>query len=151
MLRAAVLHELVPQFLHHPLIMKSAGQKLSKSDRDSGIRELRATGWTPEQVIAHAMSLVGVGRPVAGRGPAPGCACLARWESGQRAGGAGPKVDEGLDVGERPGPGKFLPRPAVVDGRLATAGEEQGQTEEAVQSAPDEPLFVRHRAAGRER
>jgi len=47
-----------PQFLHHPLIMKSAGQKLSKSDRDSGIRELRAKGWTPEQVTELAMSLV---------------------------------------------------------------------------------------------
>ena len=46
------------QFLHHPLIMKSARQKLSKSDRDSGIRELRATGWTPEQVIGRAMSLI---------------------------------------------------------------------------------------------
>jgi hypothetical protein len=38
--------------------MKSAGQKLSKSDRDSGIRELRAAGWPPEQVIAHALSLL---------------------------------------------------------------------------------------------
>jgi glutamyl/glutaminyl-tRNA synthetase len=48
-----------PLFLHHPLIMKSAGQKLSKSDRDSGIRELRASGWTPRQVIDRAMALVG--------------------------------------------------------------------------------------------
>jgi glutamyl/glutaminyl-tRNA synthetase len=48
-----------PQFLHHALIMKSPGQKLSKSDGDSGIRELRAKGWTAEQVIDRAMSLVG--------------------------------------------------------------------------------------------
>jgi len=48
-----------PEFLHHPLIMKSPGQKLSKSDGDSGIRELRARGWTPTQVIERAMSLVG--------------------------------------------------------------------------------------------
>jgi glutamyl/glutaminyl-tRNA synthetase len=48
-----------PEFLHHPLIMKSSQQKLSKSDNDSGIRELRAGGWTPEQVIARALSLVG--------------------------------------------------------------------------------------------
>jgi len=47
-----------PQFLHHPLIMKSADQKLSKSDRDTGIRDLRAAGWTPEQVIDRAMSLM---------------------------------------------------------------------------------------------
>jgi glutamyl-Q tRNA(Asp) synthetase len=47
-----------PEFLHHPLIMKSPDQKLSKSDRDTGIRELRAAGWTPERVIDHALSLV---------------------------------------------------------------------------------------------
>jgi glutamyl/glutaminyl-tRNA synthetase len=48
-----------PQFLHHGLIMKSPGQKLSKSDRDTGIRELQAAGWTPSQVIARALSLAG--------------------------------------------------------------------------------------------
>jgi glutamyl-tRNA synthetase/glutamyl-Q tRNA(Asp) synthetase len=41
-------------FLHHPLIMKSADQKLSKSDRDTGVRDLRAAGWTREQIIAAA-------------------------------------------------------------------------------------------------
>lgn len=41
-------------FLHHPLIMKSATQKLSKSDNDTGIRELRTRGWTPAQVKAAA-------------------------------------------------------------------------------------------------
>jgi len=39
-------------FHHHPLLMKSATQKLSKSDGDTGIRDLRARGWTPEQVKA---------------------------------------------------------------------------------------------------
>jgi glutamyl-Q tRNA(Asp) synthetase len=43
-----------PEFLHHPLIMKSATQKLSKSDRDTGVRELRARGWSPARVIGHA-------------------------------------------------------------------------------------------------
>ena len=33
-----------PTFLHHPLVMKSPGQKLSKSDGATGIRELRAAG-----------------------------------------------------------------------------------------------------------
>ena len=47
-----------PAFLHHPLIMKSPEQKLSKSDGDTGIRELRAAGWAPEDVIARALSLV---------------------------------------------------------------------------------------------
>ena len=46
------------QFLHHPLIMKSGGQKLSKADGATGIRELRAGGWTPERVVAHALELV---------------------------------------------------------------------------------------------
>ena len=45
-----------PQFLHHGLIMKSADQKLSKSDGDTGIRELRARGLTPAQVIEMAMA-----------------------------------------------------------------------------------------------
>ena len=47
-----------PQFLHHPLIMKSATQKLSKSDGDTGVRELRARGWTAEHVIDAALSFL---------------------------------------------------------------------------------------------
>jgi glutamyl/glutaminyl-tRNA synthetase len=42
------------EFRHHPLIMKSPGQKLSKSDGATGVRDLRAQGWTPEQVKAAA-------------------------------------------------------------------------------------------------
>jgi glutamyl/glutaminyl-tRNA synthetase len=49
-----------PVFLHHPLILKSATQKLSKSDGDSGIADLRARGWSPEQVLGHAAGLVGL-------------------------------------------------------------------------------------------
>ena len=45
-----------PAFLHHALIMKSATQKLSKSDGDTGVRDLRARGWTPAQVIDAALS-----------------------------------------------------------------------------------------------
>ena len=45
-------------FLHHALIMKSPDQKLSKSDGDTGISELRARGWTAAQVIDHALALV---------------------------------------------------------------------------------------------
>ncbi|MBA2604000.1 MAG: hypothetical protein H0U94_10475 [Acidobacteria bacterium] len=40
-------------FLHHPLVMKSADQKLSKSDLDVGVRDLRAAGWTPDDVFAE--------------------------------------------------------------------------------------------------
>jgi glutamyl-tRNA synthetase/glutamyl-Q tRNA(Asp) synthetase len=45
-----------PEFLHHPLIMKSPDQKLSKSDGATGVRDLRAAGWTREQVIDAAIS-----------------------------------------------------------------------------------------------
>lgn len=41
-----------PKFLHHPLVMKSSGQKLSKSDGDTAIRDLREKGWTPALVRA---------------------------------------------------------------------------------------------------
>jgi glutamyl/glutaminyl-tRNA synthetase len=46
-----------PRFWHHPLVMKSPTQKLSKSDGDTGVRDLRAQGWTAEQVLARARSL----------------------------------------------------------------------------------------------
>jgi glutamyl-tRNA synthetase/glutamyl-Q tRNA(Asp) synthetase len=46
-----------PSFLHHPLVMKSPTQKLSKSDGDTGIRELRAKGWSAERVIGQAAAL----------------------------------------------------------------------------------------------
>jgi glutamyl-Q tRNA(Asp) synthetase len=37
-------------FGHHALIMKSASQKLSKSDGDTGVRDLRAAGWDAARV-----------------------------------------------------------------------------------------------------
>jgi len=43
-----------PWFLHHGLVMKSDTQKLSKSDRDTGVRDLRASGWTRAQVLNAA-------------------------------------------------------------------------------------------------
>ncbi len=46
-----------PTFMHHPLIMKSPGQKLSKADGDTAIRELRAAGWTRERVFAEVERL----------------------------------------------------------------------------------------------
>ena len=41
-----------PAFLHHELIMKAPGQKLSKSDADTAIHELRQRGLTPAEVKA---------------------------------------------------------------------------------------------------
>lgn len=48
-----------PTYAHHPLVMKSPTQKLSKSDRDSGVADLRAAGSTPAQVIARATEVLG--------------------------------------------------------------------------------------------
>lgn len=41
-------------FLHHPLILNHEGIKLSKRDRATGIRELRAAGRSPESVLGEA-------------------------------------------------------------------------------------------------
>lgn len=41
-------------FLHHALVMRTADRKLSKSDGDTGIRDLRARGLSPAEVIALA-------------------------------------------------------------------------------------------------
>ena len=43
-----------PRFAHHPLVMKSPTEKLSKSDGASGIRELRTAGWTAADVLERA-------------------------------------------------------------------------------------------------
>ena len=51
-----------PAFLHHELLMKNATQKLSKSDRDTGVRDLRAKGWSADAVIDRATSLAGLSR-----------------------------------------------------------------------------------------
>ncbi len=49
-----------PTFLHHALLMKSASQKLSKSDGDTGVADLRAKGWTPARVIGDAAARAGL-------------------------------------------------------------------------------------------
>ena len=48
------------QYLHHPLIANATGEKLSKAARDTGIRELRAQGESPEKVIGLAAAAVGL-------------------------------------------------------------------------------------------
>ena len=49
-----------PRFLHHPLLMKAAAQKLSKSDGDTGVRDLRAAGWSAARVIGEAAFRAGL-------------------------------------------------------------------------------------------
>jgi glutamyl-Q tRNA(Asp) synthetase len=55
-------------FLHHPLLRNPAGDKLSKRDGATGIRELRAAGAKPEDVLGEAAfrtGLISEPRPIA--------------------------------------------------------------------------------------
>ena len=49
-----------PLFLHHPLLIRPDGSKLSKSAGDTGIRELRAGGATAASVLGQAAALAGL-------------------------------------------------------------------------------------------
>jgi glutamyl-tRNA synthetase/glutamyl-Q tRNA(Asp) synthetase len=49
-----------PAFLHHALIRKPDGNKLSKAAKDTGIRELRASGESPAFVLGRAAHAVGL-------------------------------------------------------------------------------------------
>jgi glutamyl/glutaminyl-tRNA synthetase len=49
-----------PFFLHHPLIMGPDGEKLSKSAHDTGVRELRAKGLGPDDVVGLAAAAIGL-------------------------------------------------------------------------------------------
>jgi glutamyl-tRNA synthetase/glutamyl-Q tRNA(Asp) synthetase len=49
-----------PVFLHHRLIIKPGGAKLSKATGDTGIRELRRAGITPDTVLGRAAWLTGL-------------------------------------------------------------------------------------------
>jgi glutamyl-tRNA synthetase/glutamyl-Q tRNA(Asp) synthetase len=50
----------VPEYVHHPLILKSNGEKLSKSAGDTGVRELRRAGLSAADVIGRAAAKVGL-------------------------------------------------------------------------------------------
>jgi glutamyl/glutaminyl-tRNA synthetase len=57
---ARVLGRVTPlTFLHHPLIRRSDGSKLSKSAGDTGVRELRAAGHTAAEILGSASELTG--------------------------------------------------------------------------------------------
>jgi glutamyl-tRNA synthetase/glutamyl-Q tRNA(Asp) synthetase len=49
-----------PVFLHHGLIRKPSGEKLSKAQQDTGIRELRDRGASPGQVLGQAAHHAGL-------------------------------------------------------------------------------------------
>jgi glutamyl/glutaminyl-tRNA synthetase len=52
--------ETPPLFLHHPLIFKPEGEKLSKGNRDTSVRDLRAAGVDRDEVIRRAARAVGL-------------------------------------------------------------------------------------------
>lgn len=52
--------ETPPRYLHHPLILKPDGTKLSKSSRDTGVRDLRAAGWSAGRVLGLAARAAGL-------------------------------------------------------------------------------------------
>lgn len=49
-----------PLFVHHPLIRHPTGAKLSKANRDTGIRDLRQSGASPSSVLGRAAHLSGL-------------------------------------------------------------------------------------------
>ena len=49
-----------PRYFHHPLIMKTPTQKLSKADGDTSVRDLRAAGLSAADVIGRAAAAVGL-------------------------------------------------------------------------------------------
>jgi len=51
-----------PVYLHHPLVLKPNGEKLSKSAADTGVRELRRAGMRAADVIALATERAGLGK-----------------------------------------------------------------------------------------
>jgi len=50
-----------PRFLHHPLIRRPDGRKLSKADGATGVRDLLAAGDTPDAIRRRAAAAIGVG------------------------------------------------------------------------------------------
>ncbi len=53
--------EVPPRFLHHPLIRRADGRKLSKADGATSIRELLAGGASPGDLRARAAAAIGLG------------------------------------------------------------------------------------------
>ena len=49
-----------PLFLHHPLVRRVSGQKLSKAERDTAVREMLDAGATPAQLFGRAARLAGL-------------------------------------------------------------------------------------------
>ena len=64
-----------PGFLHHPLIRKPGGEKLSKASGDTSLRELRARGVDPAPLFGLTLQQLGLARD---SGPVPLAEALHR-------------------------------------------------------------------------
>lgn len=49
-----------PRFLHHPLVLKPSGDKLSKASRDTSLQDLRRAGASRETLIGRALHAAGL-------------------------------------------------------------------------------------------
>jgi glutamyl-tRNA synthetase/glutamyl-Q tRNA(Asp) synthetase len=49
-----------PRYLHHPLILRRDGSKLSKANHDTGLRDLRTAGHAPEALLGEAAARSGL-------------------------------------------------------------------------------------------
>jgi glutamyl/glutaminyl-tRNA synthetase len=49
-----------PQFLHHPLVRRVSGQKLSKAERDTSVRSMLDQGTSPASLFGRAARLAGL-------------------------------------------------------------------------------------------
>ncbi len=47
-------------YLHHPLILRPDGSKLSKANRDTGLRDLREAGWSAARLLGEAACRCGL-------------------------------------------------------------------------------------------
>lgn len=55
----------MPHYLHHPLIRRASGQKLSKAEGDTAVRNLLDSGRTPADLFGLAARLAGLREPTA--------------------------------------------------------------------------------------
>ena len=52
--------ETPPRFLHHPLVRRASGHKLSKAERDTAVREMLDAGATAAELFGRAARLAGL-------------------------------------------------------------------------------------------
>lgn len=52
--------ETPPRFLHHPLVRRVSGEKLSKAERDTAVREMLDAGATPAELFERGARLAGL-------------------------------------------------------------------------------------------